>query len=943
MNLFDLFATISLDSSGFERGIDNAEGKANSAGAKIGDALKNGVKVAAGAIGAASAAVTAFTTSAVKTGQEFDTNMSQIAATLGITTDDISRNVDGAADTFKALRDKAKEMGAETNFSASEAAQGLNILAMSGFSASDSMNMLEDVLHLAAAGSMDMSSAASYISGAMKGFNDATKDSGYYADLMAKGATLANTNVSQLGEAMASGAAGAAAYSQSAESMTVALLRLAEQGEVGSAAGTSLAAAMKNIYTPTDQAKAALEKLGVAAYKNGKALDFNDVVNNLNKALSGLSEEQANAYKQTIFGIQGLNAYNKMTVTSTDKQMKWADALSKASEGAGEAAKQYNTMTDNLQGDVDIWKSALDGFKIEVSDKVMPTVRSFVKIASTGMGEITEAFKAKGLSGAATALGKVLGTMVTKVTDILPKVVDAASKLLLSFSTALVDNADILLKTGFDIVSNLVEGMLRDREAISNAIKSLIKSIGTWIAEYGPQLISSAAEVLIMIAQTIAENAPTFIEQASLVIMELATALTNPDMITALLDAILQIIESIGNSIIENIPTLIETITTVIDNIVTFITENLPTFIEMAGQIILALAQGLMEALPGLLEKIPEMINSIIGEFLNLLPLIVETGITLFTALINALPQIITNIVSVIPTIIDNITTSILDLLPIIVDTGITLLTALVEALPQIITTIVEAVPKIVDSVVNSFVNLVPALIDAGITLFTALVEALPEIITTICDALPLIIDSVVDALFDMLPIIIDAGIKLFTALIDNLPQIISNLVSKMPQIIDAIVGALVGAVPKLMEAGGQLITGLWQGISNVGEWLRQKISGFFGGVVQSIKNFFGIHSPSKVFAGIGEMLDRGLAKGVGDYADLAVNAAEDMAEGVFSATDRDFNFTATGGANVAGATASRGVVINVYGAEGQNVEELAEVISQKIAFGYTQEQAVWA
>ena len=94
--------------------------------------------------------------------------------------------------------------------------------------------------------------------------------------------------------------------------MTLALLRLAEQGEVGSAAGTALAAAMKNIYTPTDQARDALDELGVSAYdSSGNARDFNTVVNELAEALSGMTDEEANAYKQTIFGIQGLNAYNK--------------------------------------------------------------------------------------------------------------------------------------------------------------------------------------------------------------------------------------------------------------------------------------------------------------------------------------------------------------------------------------------------------------------------------------------------------------------------------------------------------------------------------------------------------------------------------------------------------------------------------------------------------
>jgi TP901 family phage tail tape measure protein len=447
MNLLELVAKLKLDSSEYEEGINTAADKA----AKFGDgATKAGKKLmplTVGLVGLGGASV--------KTAENFEASMSQVAATLGYSVNDINNNVNGASDTMDKLTAKAKEMGETTNFSASDAAEALNILAMSGYDAEQSMAMVEDVLHLAAAGSMDMASAASYVSGSMKGFNDATKDSQYYADLMARGATLANTSVQELGEAMQDGAATSAAYNQSADSMTLALLRLAEQGEKGSAAGTSLAAAMKNIYTPTDQAASALQELGVAAYdETGAARDFNTVVNELSDALSGMSDEEANAYKQTIFGIQGLNAFNKMTVTSVEKQEQWAVALANASvnldevanamqsTGAvigntnvgfkdladdmvynfdrvggdaeqfakemkdylhfeydmdysdaekaidsflgvmknqtGEAAKQYDTMTSNFKGQMDILKSQLEAVAISFGNVLLPVVSKVV-------------------------------------------------------------------------------------------------------------------------------------------------------------------------------------------------------------------------------------------------------------------------------------------------------------------------------------------------------------------------------------------------------------------------------------------------------------------------------------------------------------------------------------------------------------------------------------
>lgn len=364
-----------------------------------------------------------FLKDSIETGMGFDSAMSQVAATMGTSVDEITE-----------LRDKAKEMGAATNYSATQAAEGLNILAMSGYKAEESMDMLGDVLHLAASGGMAMSEAAGDISGAMKGFGDASKDSAYYADLMAKGATLANTSVSQLGQALADGSSMGKAYSQSAEGMTVSLLRLAEQGEVGSAAATALSAAYANLYTPMDQAKQAMQELGVEAYDpvTGKAREFNTVVNELNEAIQRESqgnEAIANQYKDLIFGKQGLNAYNKLVVTSTEKQEEWAAALA---ESTGSAAQQYDTMTDNLAGDMDKMRSAFEGLQIEISEELTDDVRGLVQVATEGLTWLTE--HSTDLIGTIKAIG------VAALAMNLPSILGAAKAAMLAFNAACAAN-----------------------------------------------------------------------------------------------------------------------------------------------------------------------------------------------------------------------------------------------------------------------------------------------------------------------------------------------------------------------------------------------------------------------------------------------------------------------------------------------------------------------
>lgn len=422
---------------------ENIETALNGGGGVGGIGSKAGEMLGKGLTSAFTKAV-GFLKDSLETGMGFDSAMSQVAATMGTTVDEITE-----------LRDKAKEMGAATNYSATQAAEGLNILAMSGYDAEHSMEMLEDVLHLAAAGGMEMSEAAGDISGAMKGFGDASKDSAYYADLMAKGATLANTSVSQLGQALSDGSAMGKAYSQSAEGMTVSLLRLAEQGEVGSGAATALAAAYANLYTPMDQAKEVMNKLGVEAYDpvTGKAREFNTVVNELNEAIQRESqgnEAIANQYKDLIFGKQGLNAYNKLVVTSTETQEQWAQALR---ESTGSAAQQYDTMTDNLAGDMDKMKSAFEGLQIEISEELSDDIRSLVQIATDGLTWATEhantligIIEGIGVAWAAMKLPAMIGAVTTAMRTL--NAVCAANPILAAFTIA--TSAGLILKGVID-------------------------------------------------------------------------------------------------------------------------------------------------------------------------------------------------------------------------------------------------------------------------------------------------------------------------------------------------------------------------------------------------------------------------------------------------------------------------------------------------------------
>lgn len=490
-------------------------------------------------------ALTSLGREAVATGQEFSAGMSQIGATLGYSTAQINDSASEAYKNMQALTEKAEEMGAKTSFSASQAAEGLNILAMSGYSAEESIQMIDSVLDMAAAGSLSLGSAASYISGSMKGF---TKEAGnfadnaeaavYYSDLIAKGATLANTNVQQLGEALSDASSTANTYGQSAQATEVALLRLAEQNEVGSAASTALAAAMKNLYSPTEQAKQALASLGVSAYDaNGKARDFNTIVDELKTALYQITDEgQRNDLENVIFGIQGQAAFDKMISTSAEKVQSFYQSLEYTESGAkGSAALQAETMLDNLTGDITIFNSALDGLKIQLFKSLDAPLRQIVQKATDYLSKLTEGLKQGNLPETVREIADdALASLKQKFDEKLPELLETVKQIPEKARNAISEHLPELLETGKQILSFIFDSFPENLKFYADTAVQIISALAEWILQNLPLLLTTAGEILNYLFDNIltGENIASVVE----------TAVT---ILTALVDAVSENIDDI--------------------------------------------------------------------------------------------------------------------------------------------------------------------------------------------------------------------------------------------------------------------------------------------------------------------------------------------------------------------------------------------------------------
>lgn len=263
----------------------------------------------------------------------------------------------------------------------------------------------------------------------------------------------------------------------------------------------------------------------------------------------------------------------------------------------------------------------------------------------------------------------------------------------------------------------------------------------------------------------------------------------------------------------------------------------------------------------------------------------------------------------------DQITTQI----PVFLDVATQIILALVEGFLQNLPQIVESIIQIMTSVAQTLVDNIDKIIEAAIQIILALINGLIEALPKLIQYLPQIIVAIVTTLMDNIDLIIEAGVQLLIALIINLPKAIIEIVKAAPQIIAALAKGIAAGVSTMAEAGLNLLRGLWNGISSGISWLWNKISGWLSSLWSNILSFFGIHSPSKQMAWVGEMLAEGLAGGIEAEGDVAISAADDLVNGVNDAfsslANPDMNANVSGvlSTSISGSASSAQNMASIY------------------------------
>ena len=348
-------------------------------------------------------------TACVKLASDFEAGMSSVKSICGTVADDelpalaqkakemglsFEEGTDATSTAMNILSEQAKKMGAQTKFSAREATEAYQYMAMAGWGAGEMMDGISGIMYLAGATGEDLATTSDIVTDALTAFGMTAKDTESFVDILAKTSSSANTNVSLLGESFKYVAPVAGALGYSAKDTAVALGVMANSGIKASTAGTSLRSWLSRMSAPTKQVQTAMDKLGLSLTDEaGNMKDFSTIMRETRTAFAGLSEAEKASTASALAGKTGMSGLLAIVNASEGDFNDLTDAINGST---GACKEMYDTANDNLQGQLTILKSTVESIAISFGERMTPYVKkltTFIQNLANKFNSLTNAQK----------------------------------------------------------------------------------------------------------------------------------------------------------------------------------------------------------------------------------------------------------------------------------------------------------------------------------------------------------------------------------------------------------------------------------------------------------------------------------------------------------------------------------------------------------------------
>ena len=768
-------------------------------------------------------------TDTVSKAAEFEQKMSNIKAVTG-----------ESSETMKKFNDAAIKAGAETAYSASEAADAIGELSKAGVSTKDILNGgLTGALNLATAGELDLKSAAEIASTALNAFKNDNLTVVDAANQLAGAANASATDVGELKFGLSMVSAVASGVGLSFNDTTDALAVFAQNGLKGSDAGTSLKTMLQNLQPQTDKAQAKMQELGLMTEEganqffdaNGKIKSFADISQLLKDKLSGLTQQQQQQALKTMFGTDAVRAATIAMNEGADGANSMQEAISKVT--AAEVAKEK---LNNLKGAIEGLSGSFETLQIKVGTAVLPLLTTLVQAVDKFVDKLGQS---QGLDNFVNILGqlnpildhfvngtKLSGDQLIKYRKAVMDVTSAIKPLIPLASVvggALALDAALpgikLLSKGFTSFSGIIGGV------VSGPMKLFESGISNLIGLF-PKIGGSLAA-----SSAVGMSALNGMTTAMATIMQVALAAIGPAAILGLVVAGLglvnnqfgkqidemlntvttkgpELITNLVNGITSQLPQLMASGTELISKFASAISTMTPVLINAGMQIVGTLVQGVGQNAPSLISSALQVVTSFISSVASALPQLINMGMQLLLNLVNGIIQNIPQIVSSVQQILSSFVGSITENLPQIIQTGIQILLGLIDGLTQMLPQLLPVALNAILQLIQGLMSNIPQLMQGAVQIVNGLCNFIVQNLPMLLQAAIQIIMAIVNGLVQNLPQIISAGVQIIISLITTIIQMLPQIAMAGLQIITSLASAILEAIPNVLQ-------GAWDGIKN--------------------------------------------------------------------------------------------------------------------------------
>ena len=796
--------------------IDVAGQKMEAVGNSIADAGKKmmGVTTVIGGVGVA----------AVKTAADFDSAMSQVAAVSGATGKD-----------FDALRNKAREMGAKTKFSATEAAEAMNYMAMAGWKTEDMLSGIEGIMNLAAASGEDLATTSDIVTDALTAFGLSAKDSGHFADILAAASSNANTNVSMMGETFKYCAPIAGALGFSAEDTAEAIGLMANAGIKSSQAGTALRTIMNNLAGDVKISGKAIGDVTIATTNaDGSMRDLSDILADCHSAFGNLTESEKAQAAESLVGKNAMSGFLALMNAGEGDIEKLSSAIDNCD---GSAEKMAMTMQDNLAGQLTILKSQLQELAISFGDILMPAIRSIVSKLQgfvdklNGMDEGTKRTIVT-IALLVASIGPLLiiiGTAISKIGVAMQgfvKLANGVSKL----KVTVQGGTGVLGKLGAALggISAPVLAVVAVIVVLAAAFVHLWKTnegfrdaiIGTWNR----------------IKDTISGFCQGIVDRLNALGFQFTDIV---DVLKAVWNGFCQVLAPVFEGVFNNIANILSTVTGVITGIldvfIGIFTGNWSQAWNGIKEIFSSIWNGISSFFSNILNVIKGVADVILGWFGTSWNEVWTNIKTFFEGIWNGIATFFTTIWETLKNVVTVGIMAIGSILSAAFDIIILPFRFIWENCKEIIISVWDAIKSKVSSVIHAVASVISTVMNTIKTIFTTIWNAIKTVVTTVVNAIKSVVTTVFNAIKSTATTVWNAIKTAVTTPVNAIKSTVTSVFNSVKSTVSSIFNGIKSTATSVWNGIKTAITTPIEAAKNKVKSVVDAIKGFFSGMKISL------------------------------------------------------------------------------------------------------------